>query len=97
VWSKSAVFWKTERALSVFSIGIEKKDISGFSGIGPDKRRVKGARIGLIFSYVWYMAFYTFKGGTIKNQTVKYGRGTGNYSPVFLIRELAPEGQTEYP
>jgi len=35
--------------LQVFSTGTEKKDILGFSGIGPERTGEKGACIGFIF------------------------------------------------
>jgi hypothetical protein len=44
----SALFWQTERLLSIFSTGREKNGFTGFSGIGPDTVGGKGARIGLI-------------------------------------------------
>lgn len=44
----SAVFWQTERLLSIFSTGKEKNSFTGFSGIGPGTGNGNGARIGLI-------------------------------------------------
>jgi hypothetical protein len=49
---KSAVFWKTERYLGVFSTGTEKE---GFTGVSIQHVRIEvgiGARIGLIFPWI---------------------------------------------
>jgi hypothetical protein len=45
---KSAVFWQTERYLTVFPTGTEKKDILGFFGLGWYMGKGNGACIGLI-------------------------------------------------
>jgi len=44
----SPLFWQTWQYSGLFSTGTEKEDFAGFSGIGLDSRRGKGARIGLI-------------------------------------------------
>jgi hypothetical protein len=46
---KSALFWQTERQLSVFSTGTEKEGFAGFSVCQITIRKQVGARIGLIF------------------------------------------------
>ena len=46
---KSALFLQSGRKLRLFSTGTEKGGFTGFSGIGRDIGKGKGARIGLVF------------------------------------------------
>jgi hypothetical protein len=48
-WCISAVFWLTERFKGVFSTGTEKRELSGFSGIGPGTRGRKEAHRAVIW------------------------------------------------
>lgn len=52
-WARGfpTVFWQTERYLGLFSTGIEKGGLSGFSGIDRSTLKGKGVCIGLICSH----------------------------------------------